>query len=65
MGIVIGQTKDDITGMILEIYWKCQHFCKKSPYAESNKMPEGHETNSLGEHLRILKLNDHKKAQAL
>lgn len=23
MGIVIGQTKDDITGMILEIYWKC------------------------------------------
>lgn len=29
MGIVIGQTKDDITGMILGIYWKCQHFCKK------------------------------------
>lgn len=23
MGIVIGQTKDDIIGLILEIYWKC------------------------------------------
>lgn len=23
MGIVIGRTKDDIIGMILEIYWSC------------------------------------------